>query len=327
MSLFEIEKRIPSNLLKDRFVVPPFSVFNTTAGYWQEHRRAWIDLGIKSDLGRVQSVDKKHDRNTPHTTWVRPGSMFDKVEAKKKYGRIAQEVSIFDPVLCEISYKWFTTDEAKILDPFAGGSVRGIVAGCLGRSYVGIDLNKSQLEANEEQSANFRGRFGDTFVSPHYINGNSENIERLVNDKFDFLFSCPPYYNLEVYSTDENDLSYKRSYEEFLVSYRHIIRESVNLLNDNSFAVFVVSNIRENNGRYYNLYADTVSAFENAGMIFYNEAIIVNSAGTLPLRQPKQFSATRKIGRMHQYYLCFYKGNWKNIKVTLGDYEQKEGAR
>jgi ParB-like chromosome segregation protein Spo0J len=38
--------------LIDKFVVPPFSVLDTRQGYWQERKRAWIALGIKSELGR-----------------------------------------------------------------------------------------------------------------------------------------------------------------------------------------------------------------------------------------------------------------------------------
>lgn len=44
--------------------------------------------------------------------------------------------SIFDPVLCELAYRWFCPPGGSILDPFAGGSVRGIVAGILGREYT-----------------------------------------------------------------------------------------------------------------------------------------------------------------------------------------------
>jgi len=35
-----------------------------------------------------------------------------------------------------------------VLDPFAGGSVRGIVASRLGYRYVGIELRQEQVEAN-----------------------------------------------------------------------------------------------------------------------------------------------------------------------------------
>ena len=48
--------------------------------------------------------------------------------------------SIFDPVLTELSYRWFNIEGGRILDPFAGGSVRGIVAAKLNMPYVGNDL-------------------------------------------------------------------------------------------------------------------------------------------------------------------------------------------
>ncbi len=44
----------------------------------------------------------------------------------------ASGTSIFDPVLCEIAYRWFCLQGGTVLDPFAGGSGRGIVASRLG---------------------------------------------------------------------------------------------------------------------------------------------------------------------------------------------------
>jgi hypothetical protein len=38
--------------LAERFGVPPFTVLNSTQGYWTTRKRAWIALGIKSELGR-----------------------------------------------------------------------------------------------------------------------------------------------------------------------------------------------------------------------------------------------------------------------------------
>lgn len=53
MNLFNINVQpIPSNLLCDRFLVPPFSILDTKQGYWQDRKRNWINLGIKSELGR-----------------------------------------------------------------------------------------------------------------------------------------------------------------------------------------------------------------------------------------------------------------------------------
>jgi len=46
----------PRPSLADRFVVPPFSVLDARQGYWQERKRAWLALGIKSELGRGENL-------------------------------------------------------------------------------------------------------------------------------------------------------------------------------------------------------------------------------------------------------------------------------
>jgi hypothetical protein len=46
----------PSKSLADRFGVPPFSVLNAREGVWQDRKRAWLALGIKSELGRGEQL-------------------------------------------------------------------------------------------------------------------------------------------------------------------------------------------------------------------------------------------------------------------------------
>jgi hypothetical protein len=43
--------------LADRFGVPPFSVLNAREGWWQDRKRAWLALGIQSELGRGAATD------------------------------------------------------------------------------------------------------------------------------------------------------------------------------------------------------------------------------------------------------------------------------
>ena len=38
--------------LAEQFLVPPFSILRGDSGAWLERKRAWQDLGIKSELGR-----------------------------------------------------------------------------------------------------------------------------------------------------------------------------------------------------------------------------------------------------------------------------------
>src|SRR5208337_1849030 len=40
------------SVLGEKFLLPPFSVLNAREGWWQERKRAWLALGIQSELGR-----------------------------------------------------------------------------------------------------------------------------------------------------------------------------------------------------------------------------------------------------------------------------------
>jgi len=51
-------------LLRDRFLVPPFSVLDARQGYWQLRKRAWLDLGIQSELGRGDDLLLKAEQVT-----------------------------------------------------------------------------------------------------------------------------------------------------------------------------------------------------------------------------------------------------------------------
>ncbi len=46
----------PRSSLVDQFGVPPFSVFDARQGYWQDRKRAWLALGLQSELGRGEQL-------------------------------------------------------------------------------------------------------------------------------------------------------------------------------------------------------------------------------------------------------------------------------
>ncbi len=225
--------------------------------------------------------------------------------------------SIFDPVLCELAYRWFCPAGGSILDPFAGGSVRGIVAAQCGFDYHGVDLRPEQIAANEAQA--------ETICTgekkPKWSVGDSKDIATVASGKYDLVFSCPPYGDLEVYSENIADLS-TMEHAAFVAAYRHIISESVSMLAPNRFACFVVGDFRDSKGFYRNFVADTISAFQDAGAMLYNEGILVTAVGSLPIRIGRQFEGGRKLGKTHQNVLVFFKGDPKEIKSwPLPDFE------
>lgn len=50
--------------LAERFIIPPFSVLDARQGYWQDRKRAWLSLGIQSELGRGAGLLKFSEQAT-----------------------------------------------------------------------------------------------------------------------------------------------------------------------------------------------------------------------------------------------------------------------
>ncbi len=210
-------------------------------------------------------------------------------------------------------YRWFCPPGGLVLDPFAGGSVRGIVASRLGRPYQGIDLRPEQVKANEAQARSICKA-----PLPKWHVGDAKDVGKVMGKrKAHLIFSCPPYGDLEVYSEDPRDLSVM-PHTDFLDAYRVIIDEAAKCLADDSFACFVIGDARDADGFYYGLPWRTVEAFEMAGLRLYNEAVLVTAAGSLPIRTAKQFTVSRKLGKTHQNIIIGCKGDPVEATKAIG---------
>jgi hypothetical protein len=226
--------------------------------------------------------------------------------------------SVFDPVICELIYSWFMPEKPTlgILDPFAGGSVRGIVAGRLGYQYVGIDLRKEQIDANVKQALDIPCQ-----PNPHWICGDSANLESMVGDEYDLMFTCPPYWNLERYSDDPRDISTLDRWQEFVIKYQRIMLLAARRLKSQRFAVVVVGNIRDDEGFIRDMRQPTASAMLGAGLKLYNEFVLLTPIGSLPLRVNGQFTKGRKAGSARQYVMCFFRGNPESIRCDFTEFD------
>jgi len=305
--LFEIEQPPPVSLA-DKFGVPPMSVLDRRGGEWQDRKRRWGSLGMQSELGRDAGASKSMVEGDHFMARLLRGETGDMGVM------LGGGVSIFDPVVCELAYRWHTLPGDRILDPFAGGSVRGIVASTLARWYVGVDLRGEQVAANEAQA-----HLGSD-IAPRWIQGDSARLADHLDpaDEFDLVFSCPPYADLEVYSDNPRDLS-RMPYEEFRDTHAQIIAAATARLRNDRFAAWVISDVRDKRGAYRGLVVDTIRAFEAAGLSFHNDAVLLDQVGAAAVRAERPFRATRKLTRVHQHLLIFVKGDAKRAATRLED--------
>lgn len=274
--------------LKHHFPQPVQSLLDTKAGAWQDRKRIWKKL-----------IKEKGES--------REGTLFAENSKMAEIG----SVSILDPVLCETMLDWFgpKTDGPKYaFDAFAGDTVFGYVSSFCGYNFTGIELRPEQVKINNERTKDLTAR---------YICDDGQNVaNHLEPESQDIFFSCPPYFNLEVYSDDPKDAS-NQSYAGFIQILDNAFSGAVKCLKNDRFAVVVMSNVRDDFGAYHDICGDITRIFEKNGCVLWNEIILLNVAGTAPMRA-RNGMRNRKVCRVHQEVLVYYKGDTKNIK-NLGE--------
>ncbi len=317
--------------LFDRFVVPPFSILDTRKGYWQERKKKWYDL--IGDMGEsrndtlVTSLEIKYkdlyQRTREHRKEL--GISFKeyiekyvpKEELEHEQSKIvAQGVSILDPVMAEIVCRWFGLKDGRAFDCFAGDSVFGFVSAYLGNDFTGVELRQQQADLNNERVADMNAR---------YICDDGQNVAQHIEpESQDLLFSCPPYFDLEVYSDLPNDASNQGTYEEFIQILKNAFTGAVSCLKENRFAAICVGDVRDKKtGFYYDFCGDIKQIFKEAGMKLYNEIILVEQTASTALRAAR-YMENRKVAKTHQHLLVFFKGDPKKIKSEFPKIEYTE---
>ena len=302
--------------LAERFIVPPMSVLDSRQGYWQTRKQQWLDVGIASHEGRAENeLGYSKQLQAPHFY----EELKQGIPKEKLSTPIAMRgTSIFDPVLCELLLRWFAPSGGAVLDPFAGGSVRGIVSSILGYRYTGVELREDQVKANRKQAKEVGDRLKP---KPAWKIGDAKDAIPDLRPT-DFVLSCPPYFDLEQYSEDPRDLS-NMSWEEFLAAYREVVSLAVDRLKPNRFAGWVVSEIRDQKtGACRSFVHETIRAFLDAGAVLYNEMSFVQPICTGGVKISRTFAKGRKVNRTHQNVLVFLKGDGDAALADLGPIEE-----
>lgn len=139
----------------------------------------------------------------------------------RRHGVNNGKCSIFNPQLAQMILAAYAPMNGKIYDPFGGGGTRGYIATKMGYDYTGVEIREEEynrvLAQMKEWNLNFKFILADS-------------VEYRPNESFDFIYTCPPYYDLEVYSDMEEDLSNAPSYMEYLNMLQKVLKNCYDVL-------------------------------------------------------------------------------------------------
>ena len=275
--------------VKDRIGFLPTSIWRPN---WQETTRLKKIIG---DFGQTRIMDKCSG-NYRSVGWEKLGT---KTKYNEDFGNGGNELSIFNPHLAQMILSAYCPPVARIFDPFAGGGTRAIIATAMGHDYYGVELRQNEVDRITKVGEDLKLDF-------HVIKGDGQTENFNHKNWFDFSYTCPPYYNLEIYSHLENDLSNAGSYNKFLKMISNCLVNTYNVMKPNSLTAWVVGNFRDDKGNLKHFNGHTVLLAQRAGFKLHDEIIFEGASSVAKLRSGS-FAANRKSVRIHEYILIFKK--------------------
>jgi len=186
-----------------------------------------------------------------------------------------------------------------VLDPFCGGPVRGVVTAVMGYSYHGVDVRQEAVDENNVVIEKH------DLQAKYYVHDSRALKNFFPSEFFDMMFTCPPYYNLEVYSEQKDDISNTKNYEDFLEDIYQIWEATYSILKKDAFACIVVGNFRQGD-ELIDFRGDTVALMKEAGFTFWQDVILSRSAGSAAVRAGTSWRGLKLVPR-HEHLLVFRK--------------------
>lgn len=274
----------------------PWTTLRSDSRTWQDRKKSWIARGVDDLAGRQQVEIFRHGQSGRHH-------------------RVSGGRSRFDPFLAELTYTWYGA--GRVIDPFAGGVTRGLIAADLGLDYLGVDLLGSQVDSNRSIASEW-----ETPGRAEWVTGDArEVLASLPDGGFGYCLTCPPYHSAERYSTDPRDLSVM-SWNEHLAALREIACEVYRVLEEDSFLTWVVGDLRGPDGHLRQLPERTSLILSDAGFRPVNHQVLVTPVGTMYRMIRRWWSNTRSAGRTHQHVLTFVKGDRRRATQKVKDRQE-----
>lgn len=218
-------------------------------------------------------------------------------------------LSTFPMNIGKIIIGLYAPERCKVYDPFAGHNSRMELCFNMGNSYTGVDICKSFMEANREVR-DFLIKKSKRELLPiersiNLIEGSSVSRPEIPDNSHDFTITSPPYWDIENYGPEPEQLGVGKTYEEFLRGMQLVANENFRILKPGAFAAYFINDFRKNK-KFYPYHIHTYELLEKAGFNPFN--IYVVDLMTTPNKSFLQWVVkTRILPKVHEYIVMVQK--------------------
>lgn len=217
-------------------------------------------------------------------------------------GRGTLGTTIMPAEIVEFFIKYYAHTGQVYLDPFMGQGVRMQVAKLLGLHYYGYDISQEFFKYCEA----VKRKIDDSTTAIQIFCEDSRQPEAIPDDIGDFCFTSPPYWDIEYYGDEPEQLGYKQTYEDFLQGMYEVAAAWFPKFKSGATYILNVNDFRKN-GRFYPYHSHVIDLYERAGWETTDVWIVEGLVGGLPKAFAVDFNMKRIAPKVHEYALIFTK--------------------
>jgi DNA modification methylase len=218
-------------------------------------------------------------------------------------GRGHPGISVMPPELVAFYIKYYAGPGQTYLDPFVGQGIRMQVAKRLGLHYRGYDISREFYD----YTRSIAEKINDDRTTIQVVRGDSRYPSEIPDESGDFGFTSPPYWDIEFYGYEREQLGLDVTYGQFLAGMEQVARAWLPKFKPGAFFVINVNDFRKG-GEFYSYHSDTIDLFKRAGWKHHDTWIIEGLVGGMSKVFAPSFNFRRLAPRVHEYAMTFRRG-------------------
>jgi hypothetical protein len=197
---------------------------------------------------------------------------------------------------------YFKNSLPTIIDPFSGHNSRCEGVWRCNRNYVGWDISaghnimnrkvKELLELENKQTMLPRGALIE------FVECDSRKID--YDSQFDFSVTSPPFYDIEFYGNEPEQLGKQKTYEDFLGEMQIIFNNVYKALKPNTYIAVETNDFRRQ-GIFHTYHADMIHILKTAGFLMHDMIICDYGSGFLEAFL-SDIEANKITSKQHSYF-------------------------
>lgn len=289
-------------------------------------------LGVKNMPDSILKNDRSDRAMDVFVDWK--GRDYNTVGKKRRRGAIAHPMldrvfdasgkccrgkdgalSRFPQNIGRILLNFYCPVDGIVFDPFAGHNSRMELVYKSGRDYIGMDISDMFMCANEQIRQKLLNDNCKMLIkrenSIQLIHGDSRYVP-LSSEIADFTITSPPYWDLEWYGDENEQLGRVGTYRGFLSGLYKCLQENYRVLSPGSFCIWCVNDFRKN-GVFYPYHLDVAILGSRAGFTIDN-FYILDLGHPVVSSFAKTIIQSRALAKRHEYAIV-YRKQGANVKV------------